>query len=175
MPTFVATVVLLLVIATPALAQDPKPSVEIRTEYLMTIDVPLERGILVGQRVIVNVGQGGTVRGPKIKGEVLAPSGDWFILMPDGSGRLDVRGTIKTDDNAFIFVEYGGVVLWPKETQDRITKGEAVSAADGYFVTAPRFMTTSPIYAWLNHIQAVGKVVSFQRGVRVKYDVFVVK
>jgi len=29
--------------------------------------------------------------------------------MPDGSRRLDVRFTIKTDDNEFIFVEYGGI------------------------------------------------------------------
>jgi hypothetical protein len=36
-------------------------------------------------------------------------------------------------------------------------------------------MTTSAKYAWLNQIQAVGKMVSVQRGVAIKYDVFAVR
>jgi hypothetical protein len=130
----------------------------------------------VGQRVIVNV-PGGTVRGPRLKGEIIAPAGDWLFVMPDGSSRLDVRFTIKTDDDEFIFVEYGGIQAFTKEATDRLTKGEAINVGDGYgyFITTPRFMTTSAKYAWLNEIQAVGKMVSLQRGVAIKYDVFTVR
>lgn len=160
----------------PALAQEAKPSVDIRTEYLMTIEAKLGSRVSVGQRVIVNV-LGGTVRGPRLKGEIVAPAGDWVFVMPDGSTRLDVRFTIKTDDGEFVFVEYSGISAPTKEAQERLTKGEAVTAADGYgyFITTPRFMTTSAKYAWLNEVQAVGKMVSVQRGVAIKYDVFAVR
>jgi hypothetical protein len=156
-------------------AQQVKPTTELRTEYLMTIEGKLEMPVAVGQRIIVNV-PGGTVRGPRIKGDIVAPAGDWLFVMPDGSRRLDVRFTIKTDDNQFIFVEYGGIQAFTKEATDRLTKGEAVNVADGYgyFITTPRFMTTSAKYAWLNDVQAIGKMVFLQRGVGIKYDVFTV-
>ena len=163
-------------IAAGASAQEVKPTTELRTEYLMTIEAKLEKHVSVGQRVVVNV-PGGTVRGPRIKGEIVAPAGDWVIPMPDGSRRLDVRFTIKTDDNEFILVEYGGIQAFTQEATDRLTKGEAVNVAEGYgyFITTPRFTTTSAKYSWLNDIQAVGKMVSLQRGVAIKYDVFVVR
>jgi hypothetical protein len=162
--------------ARTALPQEAKPSVDIRTEYLMTIDAKLGSRVPAGQRVVVNV-LGGTVRGPRLKGEIVAPAGDWLSVMPDGSTRLDVRFTIKTDDGEFVFVEYSGISAPTKEAQERLAKGEAVTASSGYgyFITTPRFMTTSAKYAWLNDIQAVGKMVSMQRGVAIKYDVFVVR
>jgi hypothetical protein len=173
---FLVALLLILVIAPNAVAQEAKPSVDIRTEYLMTIEAKLGSRVQAGQRVIVDV-PGGTVRGPRIKGEIVAPAGDWVYAMPDGSSRLDVRFTIKTDDGEFVYVEYNGVSAPTKGAQDRLAKGEAVTAAEGYgyFITTPRFMTSSPKYAWLNEIQAVGKMVSIQRGVAIKYDVFVVR
>ena len=170
------TALLILAITTPTPAQELKPSVDIHTEYLMTIEAKLGPRVPVGQRVIVNV-LGGTVRGPRLKGEIVAPAGDWVFVMPDGSSRLDVRFTIKTDDGEFVFVEYSGISAPTKKSQERLEKGETVTAAEGYgyFVTAPRFMTTSAKYAWLNEIQAVGKMVSVQRGVAIKYDVFAVR
>jgi Protein of unknown function (DUF3237) len=171
-----AALVLVVGSVSGAFAQDAKPSVEPRLEYLMTIEAALGTATPVGQRVIVNV-PGGSVRGPSIKGEIMPPAGDWLFVMPDGSSRLDVRFTIKTDDNEMIFVEYGGIVAFSKEAQERFGKGEPVTAVDGYgyFITAPRFMTKSAKYAWLNHVQAVGKMVSLQRGVSIKYDVFTVR
>src|SRR5262245_9117727 len=170
------TALALLVWLTPAFAQDPKPTVEVRTEYLMSIEASLGSRTPVGQRAVVNV-LGGSVRGPSVKGEIVSPAGDWLIVMPDGTNRLDVRFTIKTDDGAFIFVEYGGIIALSKDAQERLAKGEVVNMSDnpGYFITAPRFMTDSPKYTWLNQVQAVGKMVSLQRGVRIKYDVFVIR
>jgi len=166
----------LLPFASAALAQEAKPSVDIRTEYLMTIEAKLGSRVPVWQRVIVNV-LGGTVVGPRLRGEIVAPAGDWVFVMPDGSSRLDVRFTIKTDDGEFVYVEYSGISAPTKEAQERLTKGETVTAADGYgyFITTPRFMTTSAKYSWLNEVQAVGKMVSVQRGVAIKYDVFAVR
>jgi len=163
-------------LAAHATAQEIRPTAELRVEYLMTIEAKLETPQAVGQRVIVNV-PGGTVRGPKVKGDIVGPAGDWLFAMPDGSKRLDVRFTIKTDDNQFIFVEYGGIQVFTKEAADRLTKGETVNVAEGYgyFITTPRFMTNSAKYAWLNDIQAIGKMVSLRRGVSIKYDIFIVR
>jgi Protein of unknown function (DUF3237) len=166
----------LLALGSPIFAQELKPTVEVHAEYLMSIEGLLGSRAPVGQRAVVNV-TGGSVRGPNIKGEIVAPAGDWLFVMPDGSNRLDVRFTIKTDDGAYIFVEYGGIIALSKDAVDRLAKGEVVNMSDnpGYFITAPRFMTESPKYSWLNHVQAVGKMVSLQRGVRIRYDLFVIR
>ena len=155
-------------------AQEIKPTVEVRLEYLMTLEVQMDLPQLVGARRVVNV-SGGTLRGPKINGTLVAPSGDWLYNMPDGSSRLDVRLMVKTDDNELIFMEYAGIMAFPKEAGERLNKGEAVTHADGYFLVVPRFTTASTKYAWLNHVQAVGKMVSLQRGHAIKYDIFEMK
>jgi hypothetical protein len=149
------------------------PTVSIETEYVMTFEEALEPPQPVGQRLIVNV-PAGSVHGPKVNGSFVPPAGDWLIPMADGSIRLDVRGTIKTDDGEFIFVEFSGVIVPTKEIMDRFGKGEVIGSKEEYFIIAPKFSTASKKYEWLNHVQAVGKMVSLQN-TKVKYDVFVVR
>ena len=57
-----------------------------------------------GHRMMAVVGQGsGTISGDRVRGQVLHGSGgDWLLLRPDGAAQLDVRITIKTDDEALI-------------------------------------------------------------------------
>jgi hypothetical protein len=151
-----------------ASAQSPTTSVE--TEYLMTLEGICEPGQPMGQRLVVNC-TGGSVHGPKINGTVIPPTGDWLVPLGEGHLRLDVRGTIKTDDGELILFEYYGVLSFPKEAFDRALKGEVVTAKDGYFITAPIFTTASKKYAWLTQIQAVGKMTSVKVGKFVKYDI----
>ena len=151
------------------------PTVSVETEYLATVEAPLEPAQSAGFRAIVNVPAGGTVRGPKINGTIIAPTGDWLIIMPDGSLRLDVRGTIKTDDGEIILVTYSGAFAASKEVMDRFNNGEVITSKDATLITAPQFTTGSKKYEWLNHIQAVGKMVSVQHGVKIKYDLFIVR
>lgn len=171
----IAVLAVFVAVPSATLAQDSKPSVSIETEYLMTLDAPIDPAFQpVGPRLIVNVPSGGTVSGPKIHGTVIPPAGDWLYVMPDGTFRLDVRGTIKTDDGELIFFEYGGVIATSKEVMDRFGAGEVITYKDEYFITTPRFTTASKKYAWLGQIQAVGKMVSVQT-TRVKYDIFAVR
>ena len=156
------------------LASAQGPSVSIETEYLMTFEFVVDPAQEVGPRRIVNV-QSGTAHGPKVNGTFIPPAGDWLTPQPDGSFRLDVRGTIKTDDGEMIFVEYTGVVVSTEEATDRYNKGEVITSKDEYFVTAPRFTTASKKYEWINQLQAVGKMVSRQRNGQLKYDVFAVR
>ena len=63
----------------------------------------------LGLRVNAYV-SGGTVEGPRIRGEFLPVGGDWLTVRSDGVGVLDVRATIRTHDEALIYVQYQGVL-----------------------------------------------------------------
>ena len=143
-------------------ASSQSPTVSIETDYLMTFELMLDPPQEVGSRRIVNV-PSGSAHGPKINGNFITPTADWVSPQPDGSIRLDVRGTIRTDDGETIFVEYNGVIVRSKEVVDRFNNGEVITSKDEYFVTAPRFTTASKKYGWLNQLQAVGKMVTRQK------------
>ncbi len=148
----------------------------VTTEYLMTIDAPLDPGKAVDSALTVyNVRPGGWVKGPKIQGTVEFPSGDWLRVMPSGVARLDVRGLIRTDDGALIYISYNGIISRTKQTAERDKKGEVLTSKDEYFVIAPTMETSSPKYAWLNGVQCIGKMVELKPNVYVKYDIFVVR
>jgi hypothetical protein len=166
---------LLCVATTSALAQ----TAQIKTEYLMTYVAPLDAPIPIdGSLQIFNVKPGGWVKGPKVNGTIVSPGGDWLRMMPSGVFRLDVRATVRTDDGADIYFSYNGIIQHSKESAERLMKGEVLTDTDmPYFVTAPTFQTSSEKYAWLNGVQAVGKMVELKagEGAYVKYDVFIVR
>ena len=91
-----------------------------------------------GRRFIAAV-SGGRFTGPKMSGTV-APltGGDWVTMRADKTMRLDVRVVLKTDDDATIYMYYGGI------------------AAGGQVRTAPYFETDAEKYSWLNNVQGVG-------------------
>lgn len=151
---------------------------EITTEYLMTLYAPLDPPQRIDNTLFIyNVRDGGWVKGPKISGKLLAPQGDWLRAMPGGSYRLDVRGTFKTDDGALVYIAYNGIISQSKESFDRLMKGETLTSKDLYFITAPTMQTSSDKYAWLNHVQCVGKIIEVKLSENrfVKYDIFIVR
>lgn len=162
--------------ATQGIAQEP--TVRVTTEYLMTLYAPLDPPQVIDNALyIYNVQPGGWVKGPRINGELLAPAGDWLRIMPAGNARLDVRGSIKTDDGQLVYFSYNGIIAHTKDSFDRLMKGEELTSKDFYFLTAPTFQTSSEKYAWLNYVQAVGKVVAVKAGAGsfVKYDIFIAR
>ena len=54
---------------------------------------------------------------------------------------------------------------------------EVIKAGEQYFITAPTFHTASPKYAWLNDVQAVGKLIELKGGAGsyIKYDIFAIR
>lgn len=170
--SFPASLFALLLSPWPLHAQ----TTQISTEYLMTIYAPLEPGQEVDPTLyIYNVGPGGWVKGPKINGTLVAPSGDWFRVMPSGVSRLDVRATIKTDDGALIYLTYNGIFKDSKETEQRANKGEVLTSKDLYFIIAPTMQTASKKYDWLNGVQCIGKMVSYKSDSYGKYDIFAIR
>jgi hypothetical protein len=111
-----------------------------------------------GTRTIVQV-VGGRLEGPRLKASVQTPAGDWITNRADGSFRLDVRLTLKTDDGALILVTYNGI-------------GQTTNAGVSLRI-APLFETGDSRYVWLTRLQAVG--VGERVGTTGRYDIYALK
>ena len=110
-----------------------------------TITVQLGERIDVGQgpkgrRLVVDV-LSVNVDCDRVKATLAVnDAADWLTLNDDGSvGCVDVRFTLKTDDGAYIYVEYAG----------------RADMASGLITTAPTFQTSHEKYGWMNGLQAV--------------------
>jgi hypothetical protein len=79
---------------------------QIGLEYLMTAHADLDPPHLIdaGSR-IVNVREG-WVEGPNIKARIIAPGADWLQPLVSGVTRIDVRLTMRTDDEQLIYMSY---------------------------------------------------------------------
>jgi len=111
-----------------------------------------------GTRTIVQV-VGGRFEGPRLKASVQTPAGDWITNRADGSYRLDVRLTLKTNDGALILVTYNGI-------------GQTTNSGASLRI-APLFETGDSRYVWLTRVQAVG--VGERVGTTVTYDIYALK
>ena len=132
-------------------------------EYLGTVQVQTGTRTVVdngpqGTRTIVQI-LGGRFEGPRLKASVQVPAGDWITNRADGSYKLDVRLTLKTDDGALILVTYNGI-------------GQTTSAGAS-LRAAPLFETGDSRYTWLTKLQAVA--VGERVGTDVKYNVYALK
>jgi len=119
---------------------------ELRSRFLLDLSLdarqPSQIGATSTGRLIVPVA-GGTFDGPRLKGTVLPPAGDWITERADGSRVLDVRALLKTDDGELIYISWRGIAYTPP--------GGALFAR-----IVPVFEAASAKYSWLNNLVAVG-------------------
>lgn len=133
---------------------------ELQSEFLLDLTIDAARPHEVGPpgagRLVVPVA-GGSFEGPRLKGTIVPPAGDWILERTDGSRVLDVRALLQTDDAQTIFVSWRGV---------------AYKQADGNLFARilPMFETQSPTYAWLNDVVGVG--VYLPAPGKIRYRVF---
>jgi hypothetical protein len=114
-------------------------------EHLFTLEITAAMGEAyqvyngpAGRRLIAGI-TGGTFSGPRLKGTVAGATGaDWVTVRANKVLRIDVRLVLLTDDDATIYMHYGGLLK------------------DGKARTAPYFEVGDERYAWLNDVQAVG-------------------
>ena len=99
---------------------------------------------------------GGVIDGPKLRGELLPGGGDWLIVASDGTGRVDVRATLRTHDRVLIHYESRGVIKIPADGVQRLADGEVLPFEQTYVRTTPKFETSDERYAWLSEVVAVG-------------------
>jgi hypothetical protein len=127
-------------------AQAPAADDKLQSEFLIDLILDTQAANNVGSlgvnRVIVPE-SGGTFEGPKLKGTVVGPGGDWIVRRPDGSSVLDVRIILQTEDGQKIYMTYRGISVTPQ-------------GGAQYWRIVPVFETGSDKYTWLNNIVAVG-------------------
>jgi hypothetical protein len=99
---------------------------------------------------------GGVIEGPKLQGELLPGGGDWLLVGSDGTGRVDVRATLRTHDGALIHYESRGIIKIPANGMQRLAAGEVLPFAETYVRTTPKFETADERYAWLSEVVALG-------------------
>jgi Protein of unknown function (DUF3237) len=111
-----------------------------------------------GTRMIVEV-ESAVYKGDRLSGKLKgAAAADWMTLAPDGTGTLDVRGTLETNDGALVYSFYRG----------RLDLSQPLGEAHIY--AAPLYETGDERYAWLNKVQAIG-IGSLEPN-RVRYRVY---
>lgn len=143
-----------------AAAVDQLPLVDalpVRHLFDMRVDlqpaqpIPTPTGVRMTYIVV-----GGVIDGPLLRGEVLPGGGDWLLVGDDGSGRVDVRVTLRTHDDVLIHFESAGIIKVPADGLDRLARGEVLPFGETYARTTPRLATTDDRYAWLSEVVAVG-------------------
>jgi hypothetical protein len=107
-----------------------------------------------GRRRVIAI-TGGSFRGEKLAGRVLAGGADWQVIRADGVAELDARYTLETTDGALIYVRNFGYRHGPPDVIRRLMAGEAVDPARYYMRTTPLFETGAERYRWLNGLICV--------------------
>jgi hypothetical protein len=123
-------------------AEDDK----LQSEFLLDFQLETQPANNVGTRGVTRVVaqvSGGAFHGPKLKGIVVGPSGDWIVRRPDGSSVLDIRILLQTDDAEKIYMTCRRISYTPQGGMQ-------------YARIVPLFETGAAKYAWLNNIVAVG-------------------
>ena len=133
-----------------------------KLEPLMTMKASLRQpadvvgDVPLGQRSIAEV-TGGSFEGERLKGSIVTPGADWIVVGADGIGHVDVRISLKTDDDALIYMQYLGKLVFNDALLNAFATGQGTEFGDTYFMTQPRFETGHADYAWLNAVVAVAE------------------
>jgi len=105
---------------------------------------------------------GVTVDGERLKATLASPAAADWLVRTGAIGVVDARLTLRTHDDALIYMTYGG----------RLDLSNP--AAGFYAFVAPVFETGDPRYVWLNGVQAAGKgkLTLSADGGRIDYEFF---
>ncbi|GAA3549416.1 DUF3237 domain-containing protein [Nonomuraea rosea] len=122
-----------------------------------------------GRRRVINI-VGGTFDGPRLSGAVLPGGADWQIVHADGTISVDTRYTLRTHDDAHLYISTSGVRHGTPEVLARLAQGEAVDPSEYYFRLFCRFETGDERYLWLNRTLAVASAARTAAAVR--YDAY---
>jgi hypothetical protein len=142
-----------------------------KTEHAFDYQVRLAPPVLIGAGRTFHEALGGEVRGPRVNGEVLRGGGDWALAGSDGFARLDVRGHVRTDDGAFLYISYVGLIELNEPMLAALASGGDTGFDDQYFRITPRVETGDERYRWMTESVFVGRGRTTS-GPGVAYEVF---
>ena len=112
------------------------------------VSCTLKPAVVFGSRMFIEIADG-TVSGERLHGTLLSGGGDWIVLGADGWGQVDVRGQFATDDGAFVYSHYTGLLELNEKVITATATGGATDWDDQYFRTTPRYETGDERYRWL--------------------------
>lgn len=154
----------LLVTVSPAIAGNepdgpsaPEPELTYAFSVRVELLAPVEQGTIDGRRVRFIPITGGSVYGPRLKGEVLSGGGDWQTISADGLTDVNARYALKASDGTVIDIVNAGVRTASKEIIDRLSRGEDVDPRLYYFRTSPRFTVAAGPHEWLRRSMFVAR------------------
>jgi hypothetical protein len=148
-------------------------------ELLARITAPLDKAPEVvgetpeGLRIVFPLGEGGTVRGPRLNGLIRHAGGDWMLVRPDGVGLSEVRVLIRADNGAIVMGEYGGVVDFGADGYEALAKGRGPARAAVQL--APHYLTAAASLSWLNRLQCIGLGRVTMATLLVEYDLYAMR
>lgn len=153
---------------------------ELKSEFLFDLEIDFNPAqavgpVLKGIRLITPF-KNGLVTSDQIKGKISAGGGDWGLIIDSATFKVDSRVTIETEDGALIYMTSSGYSYANAKIAAMIGagKGGEIPPADYYFRTSIAFETSSPRYAWLNRIVAIG-VGRFPAAGKAAYRIYVIK
>lgn len=125
----------------------------INLDYIFTAHLELEPWLSYGESTFGNrrfvAVKGGSIRGPRINGEIISGGGDWPLVNEGGILRFDARWSFRTDEGALVYVQNPGIRRSSLDVHDRLDRHESVDAESVYFRTTPSFETGAGAYLWL--------------------------
>jgi hypothetical protein len=116
---------------------------DLQSEFLFDLALTTQPPAEIGAGLTVVAVASGTFDGPKMKGTVIGPAGDWIVQRHDGSRLLDVRALLQTDDGQRVYMNWRGIAYTPP-------------GGKLYARILPMFVTDAAKYIWLNNVAAVG-------------------
>ena len=122
-----------------------------------------------GRRSIAPI-LGGAFKGDRLRGTVLPGGADWVRFRPDGTMMIDVRLTLKTEDDVLIYAAYKGRFAGAATAMADLAQGKKLDPSSYSLITVVKFECGDGNYAWLNDVVAVG--VGEQSGFNPVYTIY---
>jgi hypothetical protein len=126
-------------------------------EHAFDYEVVLAPPVPIGAGRTFYEALGGSLSGARVNGEVLRGGGDWAVVGTDGWARLDVRGHVRTDDGALLYITYPGLIELNEPMRHALATGGDTAFDDQYFRVTPRIETGDERYSWLTQSAFVGR------------------
>jgi Protein of unknown function (DUF3237) len=102
----------------------------------------------------------GTLEGSGIKAQLVQGGSDWVLLDPTtGVAHLDIRTQARTADGDLIFIFYPGLLKVDEASGKALQwspEAKTTQSQDHYWMTTPRFETSSEKLKWMEQCMFVG-------------------
>lgn len=151
----------------------PPPTLEYVFTAEVTVAPAVEQGQVDGARKRFIAITGGTIRGPRLHGEIMPGGGDWQTIGANGLTTVEARYFLKADDGTIIEVINPGVRVGTPAVIDRLARGERVDPSEYYFRTTPSFKVAEGPHRWLQRSAFVARGIRLPD--RVLIDVYQIR